>query len=284
MTDPRLGPPVIRNQFQCSTEYQGGPGSSVTCRCGTFAIGLCAICRTPVCGVHGTMRADRRLCPAHDAELRQHEDLRSRDAAAADAAARYEAQRLWVVRTEKELAGVHSVERIVRVVASFSKIEGGYSPAQTYHDKEALDALLGGATWDDIDVSNWFLGAVRTPPPHTLVIYETTRRRRSRPKNHAGWIFRYGSTHVDEWKDATPSFGAFAILEDGRMAFGVAQPGLSWSLTPRSASERMNTHTMEIIAHVLGLRTLEPRPGSRWRQRPLQLQPWVGWYETKPLG
>jgi hypothetical protein len=66
---------------------------SLSCDCGTFAIGHCAQCNRPVCGIHSGMRWDRRLCREH---IQAHETAAAQAKAAAeqeaaDRAARQEA-------------------------------------------------------------------------------------------------------------------------------------------------------------------------------------------------
>lgn len=48
----------------CNQRFHIGsePASTLQCRCGTFAIGLCAVCSTPVCGDHSAMGEVGRLC------------------------------------------------------------------------------------------------------------------------------------------------------------------------------------------------------------------------------
>jgi len=65
LTDPRLGPPVIRHERVCSVEYQDGgvlSASAPTCECGTFAVGRCQGCGTMVCGSHSSLYEDERVC------------------------------------------------------------------------------------------------------------------------------------------------------------------------------------------------------------------------------
>lgn len=69
--------------------------SHETCACGTFAIGLCADCATPVCGTHSALIEDRRLCDVHRegherevAERKQKEAQLTDQAKASDRAGR----------------------------------------------------------------------------------------------------------------------------------------------------------------------------------------------------
>lgn len=51
----------------CGHRFQVSAGGSVmeVCSCGTFAIGYCARCGTPVCGDHSGLHGDERLCATH---------------------------------------------------------------------------------------------------------------------------------------------------------------------------------------------------------------------------
>jgi hypothetical protein len=66
LVNPAAGPPVLVSYVTCNAEYQDGPvyGTPQVCGCGTFAIGMCAECSTPVCGLHSAMLEERRLCSA----------------------------------------------------------------------------------------------------------------------------------------------------------------------------------------------------------------------------
>lgn len=82
-TPPGLGihslQPVLKYRM-CGTEYQDGGGADGRrpdiCSCGTFAVGVCVECSTPVCGMHSEMIGGRRLCLKHlrDEETRLRED------------------------------------------------------------------------------------------------------------------------------------------------------------------------------------------------------------------
>jgi hypothetical protein len=58
-------PTPVTYRVRCGEQYQeGGSDMAVTpaCGCGTYSIGHCAACRTPVCGQHSRLVEDRRLC------------------------------------------------------------------------------------------------------------------------------------------------------------------------------------------------------------------------------
>ncbi len=69
---PNLGimaPMVTTWEKTCDTEYQevaGNEGHVIgLCACETFAIGRCAVCEQPVCGIHSSLRDGERMCQIH---------------------------------------------------------------------------------------------------------------------------------------------------------------------------------------------------------------------------
>ena len=86
------GPAPIPVSGPCGREYQEASGpQALECDCGTFAIGRCAVCGTPVCGLHGRMFRDQRLCPDDLHQAKQEADLaQERQSEAAEAAAKGE--------------------------------------------------------------------------------------------------------------------------------------------------------------------------------------------------
>lgn len=81
----------------CRAQYQeGAVKSEAVCRCGTFAIGLCAECREPVCGIHSSMIDDRRLCDIHASAARAV----IREKAEAEAAAKTKEREAALARDE----------------------------------------------------------------------------------------------------------------------------------------------------------------------------------------
>lgn len=73
----------------CRAQYQeGAMNVEAVCRCGTFAVGLCAECREPVCGIHSSMIDDRRLCDGHASAARAAIREKAEAEAAAEASAR----------------------------------------------------------------------------------------------------------------------------------------------------------------------------------------------------
>jgi hypothetical protein len=58
----------VRHSRPCTTEYHEAVNAtvaeSVSCSCGTFAIGRCPNCQSPICGSHSGLWDRRRLCDA----------------------------------------------------------------------------------------------------------------------------------------------------------------------------------------------------------------------------
>ncbi len=62
----------------CQAEYQEGDGSGTAlCECSTFAIGICARCKAPVCGMHSRLTVEGRLCNQHAAEFDEAAKLKA---------------------------------------------------------------------------------------------------------------------------------------------------------------------------------------------------------------
>src|SRR5664280_2987496 len=59
-----LRPLGLQDSRPCRTRYQEGPGQPAIplCECGTFSIGICQDCRTPVCGDHSLLAGRVRQC------------------------------------------------------------------------------------------------------------------------------------------------------------------------------------------------------------------------------
>ena len=85
LTNPMKGPMAIEHRDVCGNEYTEGLNGGTTCACGTFAIGHCAECSTPVCGTHsGLWEGRERLCgtcwkPRQAAQTALHEFQRALD-------------------------------------------------------------------------------------------------------------------------------------------------------------------------------------------------------------
>jgi hypothetical protein len=80
----------------CGHRYQEGPpvmaDDAPMCECNTWAIGLCADCKAPVCGDHSSLVSDRRLCRtcAHEAARPARDAAESAESTARSARQEYQ--------------------------------------------------------------------------------------------------------------------------------------------------------------------------------------------------
>src|SRR5689334_18445389 len=75
--------PMVELHVQrCDVEYQEATDSSASalCSCSTFAVGICARCRVPVCGNHSRLIGTARLCLPHAEEADDAERTGLREA------------------------------------------------------------------------------------------------------------------------------------------------------------------------------------------------------------
>jgi hypothetical protein len=112
------GPTTVTRGYVCGTRYheaQGGTAAPRTCGCGTYAIGECATCNTPVCGDHSWMMAGQRLCRDCVAAANEREaaaSRASRERAVAESQQRLDAERARVL-TKLELTPAEAFDALV---------------------------------------------------------------------------------------------------------------------------------------------------------------------------
>jgi hypothetical protein len=244
LTNPMAGPGVFRHEHKvpCGLEFrEAGPGAFLLCACKTVAIGLCAACEEPVCGLHSELCAGRRMCEADNPRLRAKA---ARTAAAErSAATKKRAWREWQEQVLDELGDAHPIERLVRVMAVWSKDE--IWPRRSSQQRElvpTLEVVLGdlwstdllrrwptdlmkSPPWDHEQVLEWFLDAVKTPPTPQQIL--TPRRvpvlgeMKAKLVTVPGWTFTSGSTsHIlaDDWHYP------MTVLIDGRRGSYLDRP------------------------------------------------------------
>ena len=174
------------------------PTGASSCSCGTFAVGRCAECHTPVCAHHSGMFDGRRLCDAHlstaqaaEAERRQQAHAQS---TAETLANRIRAWDGWLDAARRALAeSSDPSERVVRVVAA---LQGGELRSQRRDEPKVLPPLLlpdilqdAPATscwWDRNAVQAWFLRSVKSA---------TRRARRGERPQDSVWWDQKGADH-----------------------------------------------------------------------------------------
>ncbi len=267
LTNPLAGPGVLRHEekIPCGAEYaEAGPGAFLVCACRTVAIGLCAACGVPVCGLHSELCAGRRLCEADNPRLRAEArriDVTERAEAAA-VALRVE----WTERLREELKGAHPIERAVRVMTLLSEDEVRSRGSRMSHQVMSVFAwALGGywtgdlmkkPTWDHEQVLEWFLGAVKTAPtPHQILVSRKVRglgELKAKLVSVPGWTFSSGSTNhilTDDWHYP------MTVLVDGRRGSYLDRPGQA---PDHSGFTGLALREMASLVH---LPSLPPRPG-----------------------
>src|ERR1044072_7788989 len=183
LPDPRLGPGVlyVQDEVVCRTEYQEG-GQGLLCACQTFAIGRCAECGDPVCGIHSGVLQDVRLCRVHLAAEREKLDHARHDEERRELAEREDAWCAWEDRVVSDLAGTPPVERIIRFlrVLPIAELEDQIrrpAPRRPGLGKAVRDLLpdlwsgdlLAAPPWDHDEVHAWLEATI--PPTPTNLAY-----------------------------------------------------------------------------------------------------------------
>jgi hypothetical protein len=264
LTDPRLGPGVIRHErvVLCGHEYQeGATASTWQCACGTFAIGRCRECGDPVCGDHSQLWADVRLCSPHAAAAAAERAAQAREreatAQAEEARRRERITAEWLAGAHEVLAGLDPTAQLICVVGSFAGVTSRGAKEFPAADWDAIRRLLPErfenapakpgsyfAPWDTPEVVEYFVRHVRAPPDELQVtmagFFGVKRRRRQ------GWWFREGSSA------AHPSTGtpqSVAILSNGSV------------YSPTQGGERgFNARALREMLELLDLPKLPNRP------------------------
>jgi predicted RNA-binding Zn-ribbon protein involved in translation (DUF1610 family) len=265
------GPSVIRHQrtVACGTEYQeGGHGVVLECACGTFAIGRCAECKNPVCGLHSEIYEWKRLCDADVAAWRTEAERVAAAARARATAAAVRPWREWQERLLDELGDAHPIERLARVMTLLSTDEIWLS--KLWKQRELVSTLevvlrdlwstdlMKRPPWDHEQVLEWFLSAVKVPPaPHKIF----TRRKvpvfgelKAKLVVVPGWTFASGSTSyilTDNWHFPV------TVLVDGRRGSYLDRPDYA------PGNPGFSGMALREMATLAQLPALPPRPSVR---------------------
>jgi hypothetical protein len=265
LTDPRLGPPVIRvpREVICGTRYAEGNGSEMTgstCACGTFAIGMCAKCQTPVCGDHSALWDGRRLCATDFHEMQTLAEDRRREAVEKTKIEQQRRWDIWVDETRTQLSTLDLVEGLVRVVGQFVAYSspGGHTwitpnwPVlqallPDIFPEPSLELLLASPLWDDEAVLRWFVSTVRTPPTHPGLMVETKTLFGTKRRPTPGWYFERGAMPIDALThlEVSGSNAGVGVLVDGRR-YG------------KGGSGRVNAIALVQMARIIGMPALHP--------------------------
>lgn len=273
LTDPTKGPQVLVSYVVCSHQYQEGSATGLACTCGTFAIGRCAVCGSPVCGDHSRLSERQRLCTrcwnAADAERQRQEHERSQVTQQA-----YQAERdAWHAETLKALASADPMERLVRVVARVTHSGDGARPGDT--DWGTAEALLGPLgtpqqpSWRMQEVVAWFLSRVQGPPPGTIRMERKTLLGGFKSYQAPAWVLHQGLTGTYIFKDAPERACDVAILPTGKALLGGAS---AWcEVDPRPGWLRgecnISGYGLRRMAELLSLPGVSPPPHPRAANR-----------------
>lgn len=111
----------------CTDQYQEGDAVTAQlplCACFTYAVGICADCKNPVCGVHSELVGDLRRCFQHSAEFRrttaqkqERDKAHHMQAASAWVAERFEDAKGWLASRPAGPGGVD--ELTLKVVDAY---------------------------------------------------------------------------------------------------------------------------------------------------------------------
>jgi hypothetical protein len=286
LTDPTRGPMVIEHLEPCATEYHEldangaahmAAASLQTCRCGTFAIGLCARCHQPACGDHSRLRAGERTCTEC---LASSAAAVARAAEARDAEARelYKAQVLaW--RTEVMSAVADdplpaAACRVVRAAADLPPTVVFHWPIQDTPKQWRADLSIANSCREvgvivptDDEVAAWFAGASRQPPGPLRGPERRTVFGGWRATSLVGWVFSQGSTRqqrsietsdVRNWlrlDAAVASDGCRLFRAPGGFGVNCPDPG-PWA----TGVDSFNSKTLAEMADRAGLPKLPRKP------------------------
>jgi hypothetical protein len=161
----------VRDEVICGTEYQEG-GSGLSCACRTFAIGRCAECAEPVCGVHSELTGGVRRCLDQARIEGQRRKNDQRESAWLE----------WENSVLTDLSNTAPVERVIRYLRILAMDELsdrimrptprtpglGHALRDLLPDLWSAD-LVSAPPWDHEEVHAWLVAGV--PPRATNLLY-----------------------------------------------------------------------------------------------------------------
>jgi hypothetical protein len=247
------------------------PSGTSSCSCGTFAIGRCAECHTPVCAHHSEMFDGQRLCIEHAEEHHSVERVaaaqRRREIEQADHARReqerrdwLEARQGWLERCHKLLAEIDDpVARHVVAVREATSVSSS-GPLLEALLPERTDAAL----WDDEDIKAWFLwSGKRSPPVKLRYSYRTCLSLEGfRECLGDGWWFSGGSTQTENVEGAISHLG-IGISVEGRWLCATTK-GCIDRLDRLPADNGLNAHAVCLMADMVDLPRLPSPPPAHY--------------------
>lgn len=277
---PHLGqmiPQTVWRTRICGREYHEGAGATEAtqqCECGTYAIGACSSCGTPICGTHSALHDGRRLClpEFNTAQEEAAAEQARRDAAAVE-------ERLAAQRNET-LMFLRAIADADERFFLAAMMGGGYqwhglaipTPDQLRELIAGASTVLAGpspdpSTWD------WDAGKVvawlRTRPtarPIEVTEYELKlgrfgRRKRVLTGRWDGWVIgRRSSGDDDSHYRRTQTTWDICLLESGDIV-ELVNPGNAVIGTANKGRHKFDRYYCVGMAKCLGL----PRPDPKRR-------------------
>ena len=200
LIDPSHGPREIILSEHCRTDHHEGQASGgMLCgRCqSTFAIGLCARCKSPVCGDHSSTSRRVRHCLTCDSELHaEATKLEARERAAAQEQARQLCQQ-WVDAAKTAIASDPPCVAACRVVRAVTP----RNIAGLYFSGRAIDQLCEEfqlAAPRTAELAGWFAAEARRRSVQPTTSIRRTKKTLLGYKNYKtpAWRFAYGSQQM----------------------------------------------------------------------------------------
>ncbi len=163
-------PAAVQNKRLCDTIYvepDAAAPSLPACACGTFAVGRCARCSAPVCGIHSGFIDGARLCHI-DRQAAERAQERVTAAAAAHAeeerqARHRQALAAWADSHRASIAELTPIERGVVVWAAVGARPTRGQPWKRYDATDAV-TLLGVPRPTVDEALDWFIAAPKSEP------------------------------------------------------------------------------------------------------------------------
>lgn len=276
---------VLEASVLCGAEYQEGDATSMgttiagapTCRCGTFAIGLCAGCGLGVCGDHSELVDDTRKCSdCSTAEAKE----RTVAAARSSADARRSHDDIledWRVNIRTALANdppEAAACRVLRQAAERTSVVqfrmGGGTQRREWARNlplRATCAAFGVELPSDEAIALWFATACLRPPttlrgPDRRTILGGWKR-----TSLSGWAFPQGSTRQLVSRDTVDSsrwlHADAGVSADGARIYSTLSSFQIDCPDPKQwaiGSDTFNSSALAEMAELAGLPLLPRRP------------------------
>jgi hypothetical protein len=218
---PEMGPEFLDHVRTCGRKYQeGAPVTDAPeCHCGTFAIGRCAACQSPVCGDHSALVGEVRMCLACAKERRAKEAERTSET---------ETEHLRA-RRDLELRQISEIsDSAERVVAGVVWCENPTSPASLLPAHAAMSQAnpwgLGERRRAYAEATRELLDAILQPTGlmvDELILNEDSDRnrlqvrpKRADPNGRHGEGWPWDSRSIGKWFARTANWGATSIPTD----------------------------------------------------------------------